>query len=79
MKLKALDTLHISAVGPESIAPGGIFEVSDADGESLISRGLAKAMAPPENKMAAAPENKAHPLDHDHNGKPGGSAKRKAA
>ncbi len=62
MKLKALDTLHISSVKSENIAPGETFEVSDADGKSLIDRGLAvaaKAAAKPKNKMAAAPGNKA--------------------
>ena len=59
MKLKALDTIHISSVGPDNILPGGHFEVSDADGESLISRGLAvavKADAPPANKASAKRE-----------------------
>jgi hypothetical protein len=62
MKLKALDTLHISAVKSDNIAPGEAFEVSEEVGKSLIERGLAvaaKAAAKPANKMAAAPGNKA--------------------
>jgi hypothetical protein len=62
MKLKALDTLHISSVKSDNIAPNERFEVSDADGKSLIERGLAvevKAERKASNKMAAAPGNKA--------------------
>lgn len=64
MKLKAIDTLHVSAAGPDSIPPGGVFEVSDDMARQLIDRGLAaevKAASVPENKMQAAPENKAAP------------------
>lgn len=62
MKLMAIDTLHISSVGPDNILPGGEFEVSDYEGQALIDRGLAKevkAAAPVENKMDNAPANKA--------------------
>lgn len=62
MKLKAIDTLHVSAVGPDNIAPGASFEVSDDMGRELVERGLAeevKAAAPIANKMEAAPANKA--------------------
>lgn len=59
MKLMAIDTLHISSVGPDNILPGGEFEVSDYEGQALIDRGLAKAAAAVENKMEAAPANKA--------------------
>lgn len=61
MKLKAIDTLHVSAVGPDNIAPGASFEVSDDMGRELVERGLAeevKAAAPIENKMEPAPVNK---------------------
>lgn len=64
MKLKAIDTLHVSAVGPNNIAPGAEFEVSDAAGAELVARGLAsevKAAPVPQNKMSAAPANKAAP------------------
>ncbi len=63
--MKAIDTLHISSVGPENIAPGEEFDVSTGVADDLESRGLAKrvgaskeAPAAPENKMEAAPENK---------------------
>lgn len=62
--MKAIDTLHISAVGPHSIQPGGEFEVSSHVADDLEARGLAtrvKAAPAPENKMQAAPENKAPP------------------
>lgn len=62
MKLKANDTLFISSVSSENILPGGTFEVSDAEGERLIERGLAsrvKAAAKPKNKMKPAASNKA--------------------
>lgn len=70
MKLKANDTLHISAVKADNILPGETFEVSEAEGKSLVDRGLAsevKAAPKPANKMAKAPANKA-----------GGRAKAKA-
>lgn len=62
MKLKAIDTLHVSSVGPDNIAPGAQFEVSDDAGQALIDRGLAKKAGPDHaNKMDAAPANKAAP------------------
>lgn len=62
--MKAVDTLHISAVGPHSIQPGGEFEVSSHVADDLEKRGLAtradaKAAPAPENKMDNAPANKA--------------------
>lgn len=59
MKLTATDTLHVSSVGPENIAPGAEFEVSDDIGRQLVDRGLAKGAKAPANKMQAAPQNKA--------------------
>lgn len=65
VKMKATDTLHVSSVGPENIAPGGEFEVSTAVADDLEARGLAKRVGgakkaeAPDNKMDAAPENKA--------------------
>ena len=56
MKLKAIDTLHVSAVGPDNIAPGGEFEVSDDTGRQLVDRGLAR-----EIKAAPAVQNKVEP------------------
>lgn len=41
MRLKALDTLHISALGPGNLSAGDIFEMSIHDGQILIKRGLA--------------------------------------
>lgn len=66
IKMKATDTLHISSVGPDNIAPGGEFEVSSAIADDLEARGLAKRVgaakaeaSAPENKMEPAAENKA--------------------
>lgn len=72
MKLKAIDTLHVSSVKADSLLPGEAFEVSDDFGRQLIQRGLAsevkgaktepqedtKAEIAPLNKMEAAPANK---------------------
>jgi hypothetical protein len=66
VKMKATDQLHISAVKADSLQPGEEFEVSTALADDLIARGLpverVKAKAEPvapENKMEAAPANKA--------------------
>lgn len=56
MKLKAIDTLHISAVKSDNILPDEEFEVSDAEGRRLIEAGYARAV-----KAAAAPKNKKAP------------------
>ena len=42
MLMKALDTLHVSAVGPDNIHVGETFEIADNDGEILHQRGLAE-------------------------------------
>jgi len=42
MLMKALDTLHVSAVGPDNILAGQTFEIADNDGEILRQRGLAE-------------------------------------
>lgn len=81
MKMKALDTLHISAVSQHNIQPGETFEVSEPDAKDLEARGLAKpvvgmkAEPAPSNKAEPAPANKADPLDHDKNGRKGGAVK----
>lgn len=59
VKMKALDTLHISALGPDNIAPGEHFEVSDEVAKSLEERCLATRVA---KKAARAPANKAAPV-----------------
>ena len=41
MLMKALDTLHVSAVGPDIILAGQTFEIADNDGETLRQRGTA--------------------------------------
>jgi hypothetical protein len=61
MKLKATDTIHVSSVQADNILAGEQFEVSDAEGKSLVDRGLAvevKAAAKAQNKMASSPSNK---------------------
>lgn len=44
MLMKALDTLHVSAVGPDNILAGQTFEIAEADGEILRQRGLAESV-----------------------------------
>ncbi len=64
MKVKAIDTLHISSVKDENIAPGDEFDIADDVGKQLLDRKLVeevkgnKAEAAPQNKMDAAPVNK---------------------
>ena len=41
MLMKAIDTLHVSAVGPDNIQPGQTLEINDGDGAILHERGLA--------------------------------------
>ena len=41
MLMKAIDTLHVSAVGSGNIQPGQTFEINDGDGAILHERGLA--------------------------------------
>lgn len=64
IKMKAADTLHISALGPNHIAPGETFDVSEEVAADLEKRGLAsrdgaKKDSAPKNKMDAVPANKA--------------------
>lgn len=64
VKMKANDTLHISALGPDNIPPNGEFEVSENEATRLEKAGYAmriggkKAAAKPANKKAAEPANK---------------------
>jgi hypothetical protein len=63
--MKATDTLHVSSVKADNIAPNEEFEVSTAVADDLEARGLAtrveeKAESSPANKAKkAAPANKA--------------------
>lgn len=65
IRMKATDTLHMSAVRAGNIAPGEEFEVSSPTADDLEKRGLAKrvsakAAAPVENKDEGdAPANRA--------------------
>lgn len=65
VKMRANDTLFISAWSPDNIPPDGEFEVSEARAAELEAAGLArraggrKAEAAPANKQANAPTNKA--------------------
>ncbi|MFC3097079.1 hypothetical protein [Alteraurantiacibacter palmitatis] len=52
MLMRALDTLHVSAVGPDIILAGQTFEIADNDGEILRQRGLAE----PVEKQPDAPK-----------------------
>jgi hypothetical protein len=42
MKLRALDAIHVSAAGPDTLIPGQEFEVSDKIGEALVKQHPAK-------------------------------------
>jgi hypothetical protein len=63
-RMKVVDQLHLSAIGPNTMGKGTEFEVSDPVAADLERRGLAvrigdeKQKAPPANKMQAAPQNK---------------------
>ena len=70
MKLKALDTIHISAVKADSLRPNEEFTVSDEQGAALIKQhpdkferleepASEKAESAPLNKAERAPANKA--------------------
>jgi hypothetical protein len=65
IRMTAVDTIHISAVGPDNIEGRSEFVVPKHVADDLEERGLAtrigeeKADAPAENKMEPAPENKA--------------------
>lgn len=70
MKVKTIDQLHITSVGPDTIPGGTTIKVSDSEGAELVKRGLvtevagksaggAKQAQAPKNKKAAAPRNKA--------------------
>ncbi|WP_420141758.1 hypothetical protein [Sphingomonas sp.] len=76
VKMKALDTLHISSVSPDNMLKDTEFEVSGAIADELERAGLAsrvidaptppaepepKADEPPANKMEPEPANKAEP------------------
>ena len=80
VKMKTVDQLFISSVGPETMAPDTEFDVSEDVAKRLEKDGLAKRAkaekAAPENKMEAAPANKGMiTFDHDGDGKPGGAPK----
>jgi hypothetical protein len=74
IKMKAVDSLHLSEVGPDSLRPGEEFEISETFARELEERGLAtrveakptkpaKAQPAPKNKAEAALENKAASAD----------------
>lgn len=63
VKMKAADTLFISAWSSENIQPGEDFSVSAAEADRLEAAGLAhrdgeKEAKKPLNKMASKPANK---------------------
>lgn len=64
IRMKANDTLHISAVGPDSLQAGDEFEIDSGYAADLETRGLAKRVGgakkenAPANKMEAPPLNK---------------------
>lgn len=72
MKMRVVDQLHVSSVGPNTMAKGAEFEISDDLGRSLAERGLAapvgaaeKAEPAPSNKAEPAPANKSGGVQDD--------------
>lgn len=64
MKLKANDTLHVSSVKADNLAPGEEFEVSDDMGRQLLDKGLVtevKGKAKAEQTAKSEPAAKAEP------------------
>lgn len=66
VRMKAVDTLHVSSVKADNLRPGEEFEAPQYVADDLEARGLAtrvrEAKAEPdalENKMEPAPANKA--------------------
>lgn len=55
MRLIALDTLHVSALGPGNLTAGEEFEMNSHDGQLLIGRGLA-IEAPESNQSEPIPK-----------------------
>lgn len=64
IKMKALDTMHVSNAQADNLLAGDEFTVSEAEAKQLEDRKLAKRIGAakeaeaPANKMQAAPENK---------------------
>jgi hypothetical protein len=63
IKMKAVDQLHISEIGPHTIQPGETFLVDAVSARSLEARGLAtriesKARRPSATKVEPPLENK---------------------
>ena len=57
-----MSNVEMVAVEPVNrYKPGDRFHVTEREAEQLEGKGLAKMIAPPKNKMAAEPENKANP------------------
>lgn len=67
MKMKVVDQLHLSALGPATMAKGAEFEVSDPLGKDLEQKGLATRVEPAKTatdsaaKSEPAPANKKEP------------------
>lgn len=64
MRLKAVDTLHVSSVKPDNILPGEEFEVSDDIGRQIAERGLAtevRGIKPDKPEETKPEETKAEP------------------
>ena len=61
MKLKVTDQIHVSFIQADSLRPGQVIEVTDEQGANLLKAhpGTFKAAVADENKMEAAPANKA--------------------
>lgn len=67
VKMVAVDTVHITAVSPDTLKAGDVFEIDATAARDLEARGLARPAAEdapkdsietPETKQAADPENK---------------------
>jgi hypothetical protein len=58
VKMKAVDQLHLSELGPDTLQPGQTFETDAVSAKSLEKRGLARRVQAAAKK-AALPSNKA--------------------
>lgn len=60
VRMKAIDTLHVSSVKADNLLPGEEFDAPQYVADDLEKRGLATKFAETKQEPAA-PENKAEP------------------
>lgn len=61
MRVKANDQLHVSSVQAAAFKKGEEFDVSDAEGEELLDKGLVTKVAAPRAPAARKPAAKKAP------------------